>query len=170
MAWGDGAAIGIALVASGFDLKSRRIPNVLTFGATAAGVVFAAATGGFAGIGAGLAGWLIAMALWLPIYAVGGMGAGDVKLMAAIGMWMGPAGALHAALYAAIAGGVLALGVALSRGIVRQTVDNVQLLITHWQVAGFAPHAQLTLATATSPRLAYAVPILLGTVVATWLR
>ena len=55
-------------------------------------------------------------------------------------------------------------------GQVRQTLQNVQLLILHWQVAGFAPHAQLTLATATSPRLAYAVPVLIGTVVAAWLR
>ena len=170
MSLGDCVAIGIALAASVFDLQSRRIPNTLTFGATAVGLVFAGVTGGISGIGAGLAGWLVAMALWLPIYALGGMGAGDVKLMAAVGMWIGPSGALHAALYAAIAGGVLALVLAVSRGIVRQTFQNVRLLILHWQVAGFSPHAQLTLATAKSPRLAYAVPVLIGTVAATWFR
>jgi prepilin peptidase CpaA len=164
------AAIAIAVVASVCDLQSRRIPNALTLGATAAGLVFAAATGGFSGVGASLEGWAVAMALWLPIYALGGMGAGDVKLMAAIGIWIGPAGALHAALYAAMAGGILGLALAFARGIVRQTFHNVQLLILHWQVAGFSPHAQLTLATATSPRLAYAVPVLIGTVAATWLR
>jgi prepilin peptidase CpaA len=170
MSLGDWVAISIALVASVVDLRSRRIPNALTFGATVVGLVVAAATGGLSGIGTGLAGWTVAMALWLPIYALGGMGAGDVKLMAAIGMWIGPAGALHAALYAAIAGGVLALTLAFTRGIVRETFQNVQLLILHWQVAGFSPHAQLTLATAKSPRLAYAVPVLIGTVAATWLR
>ena len=153
-----------------FDLQSRRIPNGLTFGAAAAGVVFAAATGGIPAIGAGVAGWFLALALWLPIYALGGMGAGDVKLMAAIGMWIGPAAALHAALYAAIAGGVLGLALMFAKGIARQTFQNVNLLLVHWQVAGFSPHAQLTLATAKSPRLAYAVPILLGTVAAIWLR
>jgi prepilin peptidase CpaA len=170
MSLADSVAVAIAVAASGFDLHSRRIPNVLTFGAAAAGLFFAAATGGWAGAGAGLAGYALALALWLPLYALGGMGAGDVKLMAAIGMWIGPTAVLHALLYASIAGGLLALTVALFRGVVRQTFQNVQLLILHWQVAGFAPHAQLTLATATSPRLAYAVPVLIGTVVATWLR
>jgi prepilin peptidase CpaA len=170
MTFGYSVAVGIALVASVFDLQSRRIPNALTFGAAAAGLIFAAATGGVSGVGASLAGWLLAMALWLPIYALGGMGAGDVKLMAAVGVWLGPAGALHAALYAAIAGAVLALMLAFARGILRQTFQNVQLLIVHWQVAGFSPHAQLTLATAKSPRLAYAVPVLIGTVTAIWLR
>jgi prepilin peptidase CpaA len=93
-----------------------------------------------------------------------------VKLMAAVGAWLGPADVLYAALYAAIAGAVFALALAVSRRCVRQTFSNVQLLLNHWQVVGFAPHAQLTLATATSPRLAYAVPIFTGTVVAIWLR
>ena len=170
MSVGEMVAISVALVASVFDLRSRRIPNALTFGATAAGFLFAAATGGASGVGAGVGGWAIAMLLWLPIYALGGMGAGDVKLMAAVGMWIGPAGALHAALYAAIAGAILGLGLAITRGIVRQTFHNVQLLLLHWQVAGFSPHAQLTLATAGSSRLAYAVPVLIGTVAAVRLR
>jgi prepilin peptidase CpaA len=163
-------AVGLALAACVFDLRSRRIPNGLTFGAAAAGLAYAAATGGWPAAGAGLAGCGLVLALWLPLYALGGMGAGDVKLMAAIGMWVGPLTALHAVLYASIAGAVIAVSLVLARGIVRQTYHNLHLLILHWQVAGFSPHAQLTLATATSPRLAYAVPVLIGTVVATWLR
>src|SRR4051812_27112196 len=121
MSWGEVIAIGIALVASVFDLQSRRIPNALTFGATATGLIFAAASGGVPGIEAGIAGCALALALWLPLYALGGMGAGDVKLMATIGMWIGPAAVLHALLYASIAGGLLALTVALFRGVLRQT-------------------------------------------------
>jgi prepilin peptidase CpaA len=170
MVFVDSIAIAIAVAASVCDLKSRRIPNVLTFGAAAAGLGYAGAMGGAGGLVVALAGGVIGLALWLPIYALGGMGAGDVKLIAAIGVWIGPAGALHAALYAAIAGGALALTLACAHGIVRQTARNLQLLIVHWQVSGFSPHAQLTLATANSPRLAYAVPVLVGTVAATWLR
>ena len=129
-----------------------------------------ASTTGLSGLGSSTAGWLLATVLWLPLYALGGMGAGDVKLLAAIGAWLGPADVLHAALYAGIAGGILALVVACARGCVRQTYSNVQLLILHWRVAGFSPQAQLTLDTATSPRLAYAVPILVGTVGAIWFR
>jgi prepilin peptidase CpaA len=104
------------------------------------------------------------------MYALGGMGAGDVKLMAAVGAWLGPGDVLYAALYAAVAGAVMAMGVAVVRGCVRQTFSNVHLLLNHWQVAGFSPHAQLTLAAGSSPRLAYAVPVLAGTVAAIWLR
>jgi prepilin peptidase CpaA len=77
---------------------------------------------------------------------------------------------IHAALYAAIAGGILALGLALLRGRVRETFLNIQVLVAHWRTAGFAAHPDLTLTTTSSPRLAYAVPVLAGTVVAIWLR
>ena len=170
MTLGECAAIATAVVASVFDLHSRRIPNLLTFGAAAAALTVASLTGGLPGAGASLTGWLVATVLWIPIYALGGMGAGDVKLLAAIGAWLGPATAVQVSLYSAIAGGAMAVVVAVARGVARQTVANVQLLIVHWQVAGFRPHAQLTLATADSPRLAYAVPILAGTAVALWLR
>jgi prepilin peptidase CpaA len=166
----DTVVVGVALVACVFDLHSRRIPNVLTFGAALAGLIVATSMSGFPGLGSSTAGWLLATVLWLPLYALGGMGAGDVKLLAAIGAWLGPADVFHAALYAAMAGGLLALMVACAHGCVRQTWSNVQLLILHWRIAGFTPQAQLTLETATSPRLAYAVPILVGTVVAIWLR
>jgi prepilin peptidase CpaA len=170
MTWNECAAITTAMVASGFDLRSRRIPNELTFGAAAIALIVALATGGLPAAGFSLSGWLLATALWLPIYALGGMGAGDVKLLAAVGAWLGASGVFHAALYAAIAGATMAIVMAVHGGVVRQTAANIQLLVTHWRVAGFTPHAQLTLATAHSPRLAYALPILTGTVIAVWLR
>jgi prepilin peptidase CpaA len=171
MSWSDIMAISIALVACVFDLHSRRIPNLLTFGAAGAALAIAAATGGFAAARWSLAGWAVGLAIWLPIYALGGIGAGDVKLMAAIGACLGPAHTIPAALYAAIVGGVLASALAIAHGRARQTIANVQLLLVHWRVAGFTPHAQLTLvADHNAPRLAYAVPILAGTVVAQWLR
>jgi prepilin peptidase CpaA len=170
MSVGECVAVGVALTACVFDLHSRRIPNALTLGAAVAGLVYAASSGGVAGVGASFSGWLLALALWIPIYALGGMGAGDVKLMAGIGAWLGPGAVLHAALYAAIAGAGFGLALAIQRRCVRQTFSNVRLLLNHWQVVGFAPHAQLTLATATSPRLAYAVPVLTGTLVALWLQ
>ena len=163
-------AVAVAMVGCVFDLHNSRIPNALTVGAALAAVIVSALTGGVAAVGSSAAGWAIAAALWLPIYALGGMGAGDVKLMAAIGAWLGPASTIYAVLYAAIAGGVFAIALAIAQGCVRQTYTNVQLLVIHWRVAGFTPHEQLNLATATSPRLAYAVPILVGTLAAVWLR
>jgi prepilin peptidase CpaA len=115
-------------------------------------------------------GLAIGFGLWFPIYALGGMGAGDVKLMAAIGAWLGPTDALYAAMYAAIVGAAMGAALAVAYGCARQTFANVQLLLVHWRVTGFTPHAQLTLATAAGPRLAYAVPILCGTLLTLWLR
>src|SRR5712691_7755539 len=112
----DSIAILTGLAACGFDLYRRRIPNALTLGAALAALVVSSYTGGLAGAGSSVTGWVIATALWLPLYALGGMGAGDVKLIAAVGAWLGPADVIHAALYAAIAGAVFAVALALARG------------------------------------------------------
>lgn len=166
----DCVAIGIGLVACGFDLHSRRIPNALTFGGAAAALVASFYEHGLAGAASSATGWTVAAALWLPWYALGGMGAGDVKLIAAVGAWLGPTDVIHAGLYAAISGAVFAVALAILRGCLQRTLSNIRLLVTHWAVTGFTPHAQLTLATTNRPRLAYAVPILAGTAIAIWLR
>jgi prepilin peptidase CpaA len=170
MSLSDIVAVGIALVACVFDLRTRRIPNALTLTAALAALVFSIVTGGVRGAASSLTGWCVATLIWLPVYALGGMGAGDVKLIAAIGAWLGPVDILHAALYAALAGAAMAVALAVIRRRTRQTYSNVRLLLTHWRVAGFTPHSEITLENTNSPRLAYAVPILAGTVVAIWLR
>ena len=170
MTWLETTPVGVAVAASAFDLYSRRIPNTLTFGAAATALVVAAAAGGASGLGASFSGLAIGFALWFPIYFLGGIGAGDVKLMAAIGAWLGPGLALYAGLYAGIVGAILGVSLALAHGCAQQTMTNVQLLLVHWRVTGFTPHAQLNLTAGAGPRLPYAVPILAGTVMAIWLR
>jgi hypothetical protein len=66
------------------------------------------------------------------------------------------------ALYGAIAGGVLALLVALLAGYGRQLLNNLWLLLAHWRIAGVRPLESLTLEHGKGPRLAYAVPIAVG--------
>jgi Flp pilus assembly protein protease CpaA len=78
-------ALAIASAACVFDLRTRRIPNWLTFGAAAAGMVFHLTTGGMSGFERSAGGWLIGAALLIAPYALGGMG-GDVKLVGARGM------------------------------------------------------------------------------------
>ncbi len=163
-------AIGVGVIACGFDLHSRRIPNRLTFGAAACALLYATATAGVAGAGSSALGWLVALLLFLPFFLLGGMGAGDVKLMAAIGAWLGTGEVVHAVFYAALAGAALALLLMVIKGRARQTLLNLQLLLMHWRIAGITPHPELNLATSGGPRLAYAVPVLAGTVAAVWLR
>jgi prepilin peptidase CpaA len=157
-------------VACLWDLRTRHIPNVLTFGGAAAGVVYWVYAAGAAGLVTSLGGWATGAALFLPMFALGGMGAGDVKLAACVGAWLGPMAALFVALYSAIAGGVMALGVAFATGYVRQAVRNVWLLLAHWRVVGLRPLPELTLDSARGPRLPFALPIAAGALAAMWWR
>lgn len=164
------AVLAVALVGCVWDLRTRRLPNALTFGAAAAALVFALAQGGIGGLGWSAAGWLVAVAVFFPVFALGGMGAGDVKLLGALGAWFGALDALHLALYTGIAGGLMALVVTLARGYFSQALWNLWLLLAFWRTAGFKPYPELTLQTARGPKLAYAIPIAAGALTTLWLR
>ena len=162
--------LALALAASVTDLRNGRIPNVLTFGGALAAIIFHGFRGGGAGLLMASGGWIAGAAVFFPAFALGGMGAGDVKLLAALGAWLGPADAMWLAIYSGIAGGVLALSVALASGYLRQAMANIRLLLTHWCVSGVGPLDQVSLAGSNGPRLAYAVPIFVGTLATIWLH
>jgi prepilin peptidase CpaA len=113
---------------------------------------------------------VVGCALFLPWYILGGMGAGDVKLLAALGAWLGPRDALWLALCAGLAGGVFGVVVSLATGYFRESVSNLWGLLMFWRVAGVQPLPELTLASARGPRLPYAIPITVGAVTVLWLR
>jgi prepilin peptidase CpaA len=96
------------------------------------------------------------------------MGAGDVKLMAALGVWIGWQAVLQVALFGAIAGGVLAVGLALWRGYLTTALKNIAALLRFWSVEGIKPLPALTLEAGTGLRLPYALPIMVGLVVTLW--
>ena len=163
-------ALSIAVVACAFDLRTRRIPNWLTFGGAAAGFVFHVVTNGMSGAEGSAGGWALGIALLLAPYWLGGMGAGDVKLVGALGAWLGPVDTFWLAMYTGMSGAVVALVVSAWHGYLSTALSNVWLLLAHWRVNGVRPVPELTLETSRGPRLAYAVPILVGTVVMLWLR
>jgi prepilin peptidase CpaA len=163
-------AVGVGLAACVTDLRSRRIPNVLTFGAAAAALVYGTLTAGWSGAGSAALGWLIGALAFIVPFALGGLGGGDVKLLAAIGAWLGPLGAFWLALYTGIAGGVMALFVALVSGYLRRALENVSLLLMHWRVFGLRPLSEVSLEGSDGPRLAYALPIFVGLVTTLWLQ
>jgi len=164
------APIGISLAACVTDVKERRIPNVLTFGATIAALVFHLIYEGQAGLMIGLGGWFIGLLLFFPFFALGGMGAGDVKLLAALGAWVGPREAFWLAIYTSLAGGVIGVAVALARGYLLTALRNVWTLLVSWFLTGPRPMPSMTLADSKAPRLAYAIPMFVGTMVLIWLR
>ena len=164
----DAGALVSAAVACVIDVRSARIPNVLTVASLTAAVaahIFAPAG---QGPGAAAGGALTGLAMFFPLFALGGLGGGDVKLMAALGAWLGWRQAVWLALYTAIAGGVLALVWSVAHGYLRQAFANLRALGAFWLVAGVRPLPALSLADGRGPRLPYAVPILAGLVVTIW--
>ncbi len=92
------------------DLRWSRIPNWLTFSAMGIGIVIHTWASGLQGALTSLTGLAVGIGLFLLPYAFKAIGAGDVKLMAAIGSMLGPSGALSVAALSVLAGGVYALG------------------------------------------------------------
>lgn len=105
-----GALAAVLMTAMWIDLRSSRIPNWLTFPAMGVALLGHAWFGGVSEAIFGLAGLGAGLGLFLILYVTGSIGAGDVKLMAAVGALIGPSGALISAVLAILVGGVYALG------------------------------------------------------------
>ena len=97
-----------------WDIAWRRVPNWLSVTGVAAGLLCALPRG-WHGLALSAAGAALGFALLLPLHWCGAMGGGDVKLMAAYGTFLGPAGILLAAFFAAIAGGLCAAAALLRK-------------------------------------------------------
>jgi prepilin peptidase CpaA len=163
--------LAVVVSAAIIDLKTRRIPNLLTFGAAAAAAAFYLISGGpRALLTTAIAGWATGIALFLPMFLLRGMGAGDVKLLGAVGAWLGPAGAVWAALYSVLAGGVIALVVGALHGYLGTAFRNLWGLIAFWRAVGVRPQPGLTIDDAASPRLAYGVAIAAGAAVTVFVK
>ena len=153
------------------DLRSRRIPNALVLSGIVAAVLSHAAcwlagSPAFAGpaLWSPLAGLASGFALLLPLHLLRAMGAGDVKLMAMVGAFVGPGTVATATLYTLLAGGLLSLVFMLGRGVAAQTLSNLRFLLIDWAVrAGSGQVARLPPLQTTAARLPYALAIALGT-------
>lgn len=164
------AVLTVALLACWFDLRIRHLPNALTLGGSAAAALHGLYVLGLAGLATSVLGWCVGLLLFLPLFALRGMGAGDVKLLACMGAWLGPRGAFWTALYASIGGGVMALAWALAAGYLGQALRNISFLLTFWQTVAVRPVTELTLSGSRGPRLPYALPIAAGALTVLWLR
>jgi prepilin peptidase CpaA len=166
--------IALLLAAVIADLRSRRVPNRLVLaGMVLALLTHAMALGGMGETLAGVdwwapvAGFAAGLAALMPLYLLRAMGAGDVKLMAMVGAFIGAPTVFTATLYTLLAGGMLSLVVMLGRGVAGPTLRNLSFLLTDWSLRR---HTGQGLALApldtTAARLPYALAISLGTVAA----
>ncbi len=156
----------LALLCSGCaawtDLRARRIPNALTGAAVLAGLSLHCICGGAAGLLSAALACLIAGGLFLLPYIAGGMGAGDVKLMAALGAVSGLHALPSVLLATAVSGGIVALAAVLRRGALQTTFQSVFTLLLHHTRRGLLAHGSLNLSNTTRLRIPYAVPACMG--------
>lgn len=156
------AALVCASIGSMHDLRSGRIPNRLTGPAILFGLLIHLVIGGPAQLGYSALAGLIAGGIFLIFFIAGGMGAGDVKLMTAVGCLAGTAYIEEVLIATAIVGAIMALALAIYRGRLKQTLMNVATLMQHHQSKGLTAHPDLNLSNANTLRLPYALPIAVG--------
>lgn len=124
-----GVVIGASVVAAVVDLRSHRIPNLLTFPLLGAGLLWAGLTDGLEGLGDALLGCGVLALPYIVLFVIAGGGAGDAKMMGAIGAWLGLEAGVVALAAVCISGALFALGFALAKGRFRATLANIRLLL-----------------------------------------
>jgi len=154
----------LVVVAAGSDIASRRIPNrLVAVGLAGALAVQCTLHGVLAGVLGWLAGAATGFGLLLPFYLLRGMAAGDVKLMLAIGAWVGAEMTFYIVLATFLAGGIGAIAYALLRGRMRQMWANVRTLIVRRSHAARAEADDGPGEIASVGTLPYGVAIAAGT-------
>jgi prepilin peptidase CpaA len=159
-------ALALAFIAAVWDIKQRRIPNWLTYSGIGLGVVLRGLLFGWKGLGSAAQGCLFAGGIMFVFFAVRAMGAGDVKLMAAIGSLVGPRQSVVVLLATAICGGVMAIVYALYRGRMWATLRNVGSVLRFHAWAGLQAHPELNLDNPETLRMPYGLAIAAGTLYA----
>lgn len=164
------AALLVAAVIDGWKLK---VPNWLTFPFVLSGLAYHLITGGFSGLVGSFTGCAVGLGLLLIPYVIGGMGAGDVKLFAGVGAWVGWKVALGAFCVSGVVGGVLAVLMVGFRSlrlgdsnIVSKNWDRF-LLVWSELMTIRSPNHLAELAAARKPTamlLPYGIPLAIGTV------
>lgn len=155
----------LLIVAAVGDIRNRRIPNRLVAILAVLGIAFSVSEAPVVdGFLLGLGGFAVGLACWLPFYVLGWLGAGDVKLFAAAGAWLGPMRALEGALIAALLGALLAFAWMLRSYGVRNVLAT--LGVAAGSPGMLAPGSDASKSRRTLP---YGVAIALGALCAAWI-
>lgn len=127
-----GAVLGASLVAAAWDLRSRRIPNLLTLPLFVAGLAWNISVGGLGGAASSLSGAVVAALPFVLLYFYAGGGAGDAKLMGAVGAWLGLAQGVAALLMVVLAGAAFGLAQAAWQKKFKYTTGRMSQLAQVW--------------------------------------
>jgi prepilin peptidase CpaA len=166
------ALLALVLAASIRDLATRRIPNsLLLTGLLAALLLHIFSAEPLARLGASAAGFALGLIMFLPFYCLRGMAAGDVKLMATVGAFTGPAIAFQIALATCVAGGVMCVVIVIAQGHTRAALTNMLTLLRPavMRLLG-VPLVNEPLTRASVGNIPYGVAIAIGTLAVLWIH
>jgi prepilin peptidase CpaA len=152
-----GFAIVLAIVSGWIDWRTRRLPNWLTVTGFAVGIIGNSIFFGWAGMKDGLAGAAIPLAVLLPVVLLHGLGAGDWKLMGALGALVGRVEILHLLLATIIIAGLIAAGQMIWQKRVIVTLRNLWELVRGFFIFGLKPHPEFNLNNAGATSLPFGV-------------
>ncbi len=150
-----------AMLAAGYDLKSRRIPNWLSFSILSSGLLLHFADAGMKGILFSLSGLAAGAGLLLLPYLLGGMGAGDLKLLAALGALVGAKGILAVFIISSLFGGAFAIAALVMRDRVELSSNGMLRMFLATQPSKRSPVASFIKSGAMIP---YGVAISCGAI------
>jgi prepilin peptidase CpaA len=159
----------ILLIAMASDIRFQKIPNRLTYPAMLAALIYHTAINGGGGFIFSAEGLGLGIAIWIIPYLMGGMGAGDVKLMGVVGAFLGPEGVFIASLFTAVTGGVCAVALLILHGHLKEIIKRYGAMLKTFIFTKnlvYLPPPQGE----KKPRLYYGIAITLGTLASLLLK
>jgi prepilin peptidase CpaA len=160
----------VLAVATFTDLRNRRIPNWLVLPFMLAGIAVSGWLHGWHGIGQSFAGLGLGVLIYGFLFWLGGMGAGDVKLCAAIGAWIGPNQLFIALVITAMAGGIMVLCWAAFGGFLKDLFTGAGSVVFGWKERGMHRDPELVLSNPLKRKMPYAPAIAIGTLISFFSR
>jgi len=156
-------AIGLILIISIItDLRNRKILNVVTLPAILVAFIYHFFTSSFDGLLFSGLGFLVGLGLLFIPFVMGGIGAGDVKLLAAVGAWKGTLFILYTGIYAGIIGGLIALVILIKKRQLGFTLKSMLFSVVF--LRGTKGSLQISDRMNNSVSIPYAIPIALGVI------
>lgn len=158
------ALVAFVVIAALYDIKSRRIPNLLIIVGLFTSIIYQATSEYGHGLAFWALGFVVGFVCFLPLYIIRAMGAGDVKLIALVGSFVGATGAFQIVILTVLAGGALALLVMLWNRSWKLVFENIGLMTANITIAAITRQLPKAEAPAKSAgNLPYGVAIAAGT-------
>jgi prepilin peptidase CpaA len=159
-----GLVLCLTLFAAVVDWRSNRIPNWLTVPGLAIGIVIHTVISGWPGAKMSLEGAALALGLILPFVLLRALGAGDWKLMGAVGAFLGPVLLLFVLLGSIFVAGLMAVVEAIKAGRVKETLRNIAVLLHGFAAFGLRPHRDISIDNPAALKLPFGVAIAASTI------